>query len=81
MDEDDTWSSNPKQINNWPDETDNHGAKGVNVGYLDGHAEWVQPGRALLEVFMEGYYQPGLPGNIYQQYGLQAGGNSFTWLR
>jgi prepilin-type N-terminal cleavage/methylation domain-containing protein/prepilin-type processing-associated H-X9-DG protein len=78
MDEDDTWGP-ATQINNWPDKSDNHGDKGVNVGYLDGHAEWVQPGRELLEVFMNGYYQPGLPGNIYSKYGLVPGANSFKW--
>jgi len=29
-------------INNWIDSLDNHGAEGGNVGYCDGHAEWVR---------------------------------------
>jgi prepilin-type N-terminal cleavage/methylation domain-containing protein/prepilin-type processing-associated H-X9-DG protein len=81
MDEDDQWSNNPRQINNWPDVTDNHGEKGVNVGFLDGHAEWVQPGRELLEVYMNGYYVPNVGGGIYAKYGLQQSGNKFTWTR
>jgi prepilin-type N-terminal cleavage/methylation domain-containing protein/prepilin-type processing-associated H-X9-DG protein len=81
MDEDDQWSNNPKQINNWPDVTDNHGDKGVNVGFLDGHAEWVQPGRELLEVYMNGYYVPNVGGGIYAKYGLVQAGNKFTWSR
>jgi prepilin-type processing-associated H-X9-DG protein len=82
MDEDDSWNG---QLNNWPDKSDNHGAKGVNVGYLDGHAEWVETGRALLEVFMDGYYVPNcdhpLPGgtSVYRKYGLVQNGTRFTW--
>lgn len=29
-------------VNNWIDAADNHGAEGGNVGYCDGHAEWVK---------------------------------------
>jgi prepilin-type N-terminal cleavage/methylation domain-containing protein/prepilin-type processing-associated H-X9-DG protein len=29
-------------INNWIDSADNHGAEGGNVGYCDGHANWVK---------------------------------------
>jgi len=86
MDEDDSWNG---QLNNWPDKSDNHGAKGVNVGYLDGHAEWVETGRALLEVYMNGYYVPNcdhpLPGgtSVYRKYGLVQTGSPpnirFTW--
>lgn len=85
MDEDDTWTTtNPAQVNNWPDKTDNHGEKGVNVGFLDGHAEWVEPGRGLLEVYMNGYYVPNVAnvpgiGNVYQKYGLVQTGNRFSW--
>jgi prepilin-type N-terminal cleavage/methylation domain-containing protein/prepilin-type processing-associated H-X9-DG protein len=30
--------------NNWPEPTDNHGAEGLNLGFADGHAQWVNPG-------------------------------------
>ncbi len=39
-------------INNWPEATDNHGADGLNLGYADGHAQWVSPAemvKAMLE--------------------------------
>jgi len=77
MDEDDQWSS--KQMNDWPDPSDNHGAKGVNVGYLDGHAEFVFPDRHLLEVFMDGYYVPNVDPAIYKKYGLVQSGTKFSW--
>jgi len=80
MDEDDAWAGGPAgQLNNWPDKTDNHGDKGVNVGFLDGHVDWVIAGRPLLEVFMEGYYVPNVGGNIYQKYGLIQNGTKFSW--
>ena len=78
-DEDDAWTAN--QLNNWPDKGDNHGDKGVNVGYLDGHAEFVLTGRPVLEMYMDGYYVPNIGGNIYQKYGLVQSGNKFTWSR
>jgi prepilin-type N-terminal cleavage/methylation domain-containing protein/prepilin-type processing-associated H-X9-DG protein len=28
-------------INNYPDETNNHGDEGLNVAFCDGHAEWI----------------------------------------
>jgi len=80
-DEDDDWTGTAKTINNWPDKGDNHGDKGINVGYLDGHAEFVQTGRPILEMFMEGYYVPNIAGNVYQKYGLVQSGNKFTWAR
>ena len=79
MDEDDAWAGT--LVNNWPDKGDNHGDKGVNVGYLDGHAEFVLTGRPLLEAFMDGYYVPNVPTTIYQKYGLVQSGMKFTWSR
>jgi len=31
----------PWDNENWPDAIDNHGSAGVNVGFCDGHAEWI----------------------------------------
>jgi len=44
--------------NNWPDENDNHGATGVNVGFLDGHVEWIPTGHRLWMVYVKGHYNP-----------------------
>jgi prepilin-type N-terminal cleavage/methylation domain-containing protein/prepilin-type processing-associated H-X9-DG protein len=67
--------------NNWPDISDNHGAAGFNCGYMDGHVEFVPPGRRLLEAFLEGYYDPALPDAIYARYGVSHSGNAFTYVR
>lgn len=42
--------------NNWPCPYHNHGAAGVNVGFCDGHVEWVPRGRQLLQTFYDSYY-------------------------
>jgi prepilin-type N-terminal cleavage/methylation domain-containing protein/prepilin-type processing-associated H-X9-DG protein len=67
--------------NNWPDKVDNHGADGTNVAYLDGHVEFVPTGRAILEMFMEGYYTPSTDTSLYTQHGLSFSGNVYKWLR
>jgi len=74
MDSDDT------RTNNWPDPGENHGAEGVNVGFCDGHAEFVRTGKSLLKVYVDGYYTP--PGVDYAKYGLQVGpGPTYKWIR
>jgi prepilin-type N-terminal cleavage/methylation domain-containing protein len=40
LDADDVFAGNPR--NNRPDPINNHGAKGWNWGFADGHAEWVK---------------------------------------
>jgi prepilin-type processing-associated H-X9-DG protein len=68
--------------NNWPDPLNNHGAAGMNVGFCDGHAEWVQTGKPLLEVYMNGHYNPALGTNeatIFARYGLVHSGTTFSW--
>jgi prepilin-type N-terminal cleavage/methylation domain-containing protein/prepilin-type processing-associated H-X9-DG protein len=67
--------------NNWPEKVDNHGAEGCNIAYLDGHVEFVYTGRAMLEAYMDGYYNPGQPTSRYTQYGLSFSGNVFKWTR
>ena len=68
-------------INNWPDILNNHGEKGINGGFLDGHVSWLATGRPILEAYMDSYYVPNVPTNIYQKYGLQQNGNVFRWIK
>jgi prepilin-type N-terminal cleavage/methylation domain-containing protein/prepilin-type processing-associated H-X9-DG protein len=76
--DDDTDAAGP-DINNWPDKMDNHGVDGFNTGFLDGHVEFIPNGRAILEMWMDGYYDPGAPSK-YTQYGLSpASGDSGVW--
>jgi prepilin-type processing-associated H-X9-DG protein len=43
VDADDTSTAIPEnRRNNRPDAPNNHGAKGWNWGFADGHAEWVK---------------------------------------
>jgi len=48
---------------------------------MDGHVEFVPPGRKLLEAFLEGYYDPALPDSIYTKYGVSHSGNGFKYTR
>jgi prepilin-type N-terminal cleavage/methylation domain-containing protein/prepilin-type processing-associated H-X9-DG protein len=79
MDCDDTIGDSTLDPNNWPSVGDNHGEKGFNVAFMDCHVEWIPPGRELLQAYMDGYYVPGVPPEIYAKYGLIYSGNRFTW--
>ena len=65
--------------NNWPSIGDNHGTAGFNVSFLDGHIEFLAPGRQLLEAFLEGYYDPGLPQEIYTRHGVVHSNVGFSY--
>lgn len=79
MDADDAAGSATMDMNNWPNVGDNHGDKGFNVSYMDCHVEWTPTGKPVLQAYMKGYYNPGLPANIYAQNRLIVSGNRFTW--
>lgn len=38
-------------INNYPDKTDNHGAVGGNVLFVDGHSEWTKGGKNYIRAY------------------------------
>jgi prepilin-type N-terminal cleavage/methylation domain-containing protein/prepilin-type processing-associated H-X9-DG protein len=79
MDADDAVNGSPTDQNNWPNPEDNHGEKGFNIAYMDAHVEWTPTGKAILEAYMEGYYNPSVPPEILQRYRLVQSGNQFTW--
>ena len=79
MDADDAAGTPALDDNNWPNKGDNHGDKGFNVAYMDCHVEWTETGKPVLEAYMNGYYDPGLPTAIYTKYRLQKTGNRFSW--
>jgi len=72
-------------INNWPDPSNNHGAQGWNMGYLDGHVSFTLTGKAILEGFMGGHYVTSIGGGgvsedqIINRYGLYRSGNVYQW--
>jgi prepilin-type N-terminal cleavage/methylation domain-containing protein/prepilin-type processing-associated H-X9-DG protein len=52
--------SNSLPHNNWPDPTNNHKEAGLNMGFGDGHVEWIARGPGLIETFMRGYQGPAM---------------------
>ena len=73
-------------INNWPDPVNNHGAQGMNCGFLDGHVTFTLTGRALLEAYMGGHYVTSIgnregvsEASIINRYGLYRTGNLYYW--
>jgi prepilin-type N-terminal cleavage/methylation domain-containing protein/prepilin-type processing-associated H-X9-DG protein len=70
--------------NNWPDAVNNHGAQGMNMGYLDGHVTFTLTGRPILEAYMGGHYVPSLgtnEGTLFAKYGLQLNGTTYMWTK
>jgi prepilin-type N-terminal cleavage/methylation domain-containing protein/prepilin-type processing-associated H-X9-DG protein len=49
------------RMNNWPEEGNNHGAAGLNMGFGDGHVEWVPKGPLVIQKYMEGYQSAAIP--------------------
>lgn len=42
----------PNSVNNWPEKHNNHGEDGVNIGFVDGHVEFVRRGPGLIETYL-----------------------------
>jgi prepilin-type processing-associated H-X9-DG protein len=72
------WDADDSGTENWPDVTNNHGAAGLNIAFADGHAEWVTPGRGLLEIYMDSCMSS-IDAGVMAQYGLKKSGSVFSW--
>jgi len=55
-----TAGANGTPQNNYPDKGNNHGTAGVNMGFGDGHVEWVPAGPGLILTYMRGYQGPAM---------------------
>lgn len=60
-----------RTMNNWPDPKNNHGDKGLNIGFGDGSVRWVARGRELHEAYMNGYQGPAQPDWFMNSQGLR----------
>src|SRR5687767_6994144 len=67
---------------NWPNPRDNHGDKGGNVAFCDGHVEFTLKGRRYLEAFINSYFPiNGVRPEVYGQYGLDKKGDQWVWVK
>ena len=82
MDADDDQAQYTTDQNNWPDPMNNHGAQGMNYGFLDGHVSFTLTGKPILEAYMGGHYVPSLTNEaaIFARYKLQLNGTTYMWL-
>jgi prepilin-type N-terminal cleavage/methylation domain-containing protein/prepilin-type processing-associated H-X9-DG protein len=53
--------------NNYPDTTNNHGAAGLNMGFCDGHVEWIPRGPKVILAYLKSYNDPAIS-LAYMQY-------------
>ena len=63
-DADDDQPAYPNDVNNWPEAMNNHGAQGMNCGFLDGHVAFTFTGKPIVEAYMGGHYEPSVPAGI-----------------
>jgi prepilin-type processing-associated H-X9-DG protein len=47
LDSDQDSSTDVNSMNNWPEGHNNHGAAGVNIGFADGHVQFIARGPGL----------------------------------
>jgi prepilin-type N-terminal cleavage/methylation domain-containing protein/prepilin-type processing-associated H-X9-DG protein len=52
--------------NNWPDPNNNHGTAGLNIGFCDGHVDWVKRGPNLIRVYLASYGDPAINATFLQ---------------
>lgn len=81
----DSNASNNKVMNNWPDPGNNHGDKGLNMAFGDGHVEWMPRGPGIIEAYLRSYMTAAITHDfmIKQRPGLKIetvtlGGKTFT---
>lgn len=48
----------PDGVNNWPEDWNNHGRAGLNIGFADGHARWQKGDASLIEAYLMGCEGP-----------------------
>lgn len=58
LDSDQDSGSDHNRMNNWPEEGNNHGKRGLNIGFGDGHVEFVNRGEGLIRTYMSAYQGP-----------------------
>jgi prepilin-type N-terminal cleavage/methylation domain-containing protein/prepilin-type processing-associated H-X9-DG protein len=66
----------PDGINNWPDPWNNHGLKGYNFTYADGHSAFRKADEGMIRMYMESWDEP--PTNYQQVSGYRQ--RSFSYL-
>jgi len=70
----------PGTYNNFPDPRDNHGAQGMNMGFLDGHVVFVLRSKDIFRAYMGGHYHTSVDNTLQLSYGLQFSGSTYTWI-
>ena len=72
----------PDGTNQWPDWWNNHAEAGLNMGFADGSARWVNR-RDLIRTYLEGYEEPPLvPMNTMSQFRartITVNGRAIPW--
>jgi type II secretory pathway pseudopilin PulG len=58
LDSDQDSSTDVNSMNNWPEGHNNHGIAGVNIGFGDGHVQFIARGPGLIKTYLAGYQGP-----------------------
>jgi prepilin-type N-terminal cleavage/methylation domain-containing protein/prepilin-type processing-associated H-X9-DG protein len=62
MDKDPTAKVGAPRNNNWPEKNNNHGEDGLNIGFADGHVEFVRRGPGLIDTYLRSYNTANMSG-------------------
>src|SRR5688572_6538327 len=84
FDSDQDSSTDFNKMNNWPD-GNNHGSAGLNMGFADGHVEWVPRGPEIIRKYLASYHAAAMDHGFMKKQvpGLridkvQVGGKTYT---